>query len=227
MSNQNNETIDKLLSGYVEQVKLGSRTWITLAVISIYSISISTSTISDDPKLPIIDISFSMEWFSLIVTGLMVALISRWLEAQSRASHTRRDLAEPLLIMTEEESDAGVSPKELWDARVIPSTLTVWSAPAHFARSSNGFIRWLSIPYLFFLKLCSISIHFGLPGFAIILVLKHTGDVPQTALKHVAVIILSIMALLQLLVGLLVELNYTKKSIEHMITLYKAVKSKD
>jgi hypothetical protein len=209
--------IDKLLSGYNEHVKIASRAWIALALLSIYSIAISTLTHSQNPKLPFVNIDLPEKWFSLISLGLLAALINRWVEAQSRSIRTRNQLVEPLL-QRGTQTVPDFTSKDVWDARVYIGTTTVWSAPASIIRSKHTKISALGVPYLIFLKIVTISIHFGLPLLAIALTLKSWFFQVRTGqgLITVGIISFAAIATLQLTLGIIGEIRYAKGSMKRM-----------
>ena len=159
---QHNQNIDKLLSGYNEHIKIGSRTWTMLAVLSIYTISEATTCQNLNTKVPFLDISLDKDWFTITILGIMAALIIRWIEAQSRAMRTRMEIVAPLLKKIDCSHGQSVSAKDLWDARVFPGTTAVWSAPNLIIRQPKcKGTKALKNTYFLFLKTTSILVHLG------------------------------------------------------------------
>lgn len=227
MDNNNNEpqkadtevqeqVIDKLLSGYVEQIKLGSKTWISVAILSIFAISLSSIANDGNLKLPFLELSLTKEWSILIAIGLIAALVTRWVEAQCRALKTRSDIIQPILIELEKAQNKGKSATELWDARVFPGTATVWSAPASFVHSKYKIVRSLCLPYLIFLKIMSTIVHSGLPFAAVVLLVANWYTMDHNISKTIAMWLFAVVGWLQLLVGLVVDFRYSGKTIKRM-----------
>jgi len=210
------QVIDKLLCGYVEQIKVGSKTWISIAILSVYAMSMSSITKETNVSLPFFNVSLSKELSIVIVVGLIAALVTRWVEAQSRAIKTRRDLVEPILKELEKIPNKVISPKELWDARVFPGTATVWSAPASFVQSKHKIVKFLCVRYFILLKIISLSVHFGLPSVAVAFLIIDWFFGDHNKLMTIFVMFFAATAVLQLVVGFVVEFQYSRKALKRM-----------
>lgn len=155
-----------LLSGYQLQVRTAGRAWTTLAVLSVYSLSVALRAPEQAAhlELPLIDAELPRSWFLLISLGIMAALSVRWVEAHTRSVRVRL-LAQPLIDAKPE--DLGISQHDMWDAQVAIATSTVWSSPAGLLASRHLIVRRLAVPHLLLLKSVSLVVHYALPGAAL------------------------------------------------------------
>jgi hypothetical protein len=92
---------------------------------------------------------------------------------------------------------------------------SIWTAPASLVRAKSSKIRFLSIPYLVFLKIITLLVHFGLPALAIALTLIRWFDQISNGQKliTVAIIFIASVATLQLIVGIIAEIRYPIDSV--------------
>ena len=208
---------DDLLSKYAEShdslVKQATRTWTTLAVLSIYCLSVG---ISDDPDatLPLVKATLPKHHFATIAMGLLAALLTHWQEVLSRANHLRQGIVQRRIESLKESGTD--DPKEAWDALVTPSTQAVWGISSAFATSPCYILRWIAMPYFVFLKLISFVVHAGLP-FTALVVLLHIY--PKDLCFQPAGLLLGLFALtmiLQLLAATLTEIRYSSRTIKEM-----------
>jgi len=160
---------DDLLSKYAEShaslIKQATRTWTTLAVLSIYCLAVY---ISDHPHatLPLVDATLQGNCFAIIALGLLAALLTHWQEALNRANHLRQGRVQARIEAFKQSETADA--REAWDAMVYPSTQAVWAIASAFARSPNCILRWIAMPYFVFLKVMSFLVHVGLPCAALV-----------------------------------------------------------
>ncbi len=197
---------DALLSKYAEshdnRIRQATRTWTTLAVLSIYCISVANSQLGDrtstakskpddpaptadskpdDPAptaksksdgpaptakskpddltlmRPLANITLPKNLFAVIAMGLLAALLIHWQEVLSRANHLRQSLVQKRIDTLKKGA------KEEWDALVIPSTQAVWGIASSLKRSRYDILQSIALPYFWFLKVLSLSVHVGLP----------------------------------------------------------------
>jgi len=214
---------DDLLSKYAEShashVKQATRTWTTLAVVSVYCIAVG---ISDEPDatLPLVKATLPKDQFAIIAMGLLAALVTHWQEVLNRANNLRQGLVQSR-IETLKKSGT-VDADQAWDAMVTASTQAVWGITSAFARSPNRILRWIAMPYFIFLKLMSFAVHVGLPTAALVVLLCLY---PEGCRFHVAGLLLGVFTLtitFQLLAATVTELRYSTRTIKEMWKLIKA-----
>jgi len=224
MEELNALSLKEIAPHYNELVKMALRTWVTLAILSVYSIGaiLITSPCDNGIKLPFVEIQLERNWFSLIALGFITALLTHWVELINRATSLRKNIVQTRLNK-ESSEDGEPSPTDLWDALVVPGSAAIWSAPASLVRE-KPWIRKLSSPYLIILKLASAIVHYLLPGCALVIIsfalYSDIGKFPIWPLGSILVsiifIFVLIVAVLQLYQALTVEYHYFKLAHQHL-----------
>jgi len=212
----NMKELYKLAAIYNQQVKRAFNTWITMAIFCVYSIgAISlTDLCGNGIKLPFVDITISRHWYLLISLGFIAALLAHWVEILNRTVNTRFNIVQPKIEELEiEELKSWNKGKhsiiEMWDAQIIPGSATVWSAPFSLLFYKKKIIKILAFPYLFILKLASAIVHFGLPAVALIQIVIALFMEENSPFFYLLIIFFTLIAALQLLEAISVELRYT------------------
>ncbi len=217
-----------LLEGYNNHGRAVTKLWLSLAILSVYSIAYSLIKESSNAiPLPFVHIELSTSWFCVLSLGFHSAILLRWMEIYNRGIRLRTRIVEKLFIAFPEVKIDGNNfiKKEIWDYLVYPSTLTVWSGPESLIRSKFKLLNYLALPYLFFLKVLSITVHFGLPLTSIIALeynlLYLTDSLWVFNFMGIFFFVLGVITIAQ---GIAAEINYSIKSLNNMKKIISQVK---
>lgn len=207
-----------------EQIRLASRSWISLALVSIYVIGAVLGQ-KNELKLPFIDIEFPKDYFILVMTGFIAAFSTRWLEIENRQIILFKKVIEKFYLDSENFFINGTffNTKELIDSFTITNTSAVWSSPAQLLESKCTFIRYLALPLLFLLKMVSVLIHFGLPIVALGLILDSSSNL--LGWIKWSIIFLVFISFIQLLIGLINNLKYARGSVKSLSCQLKNIRA--
>ena len=206
------DLLSRYAESYASHVKQATRTWITLAVLSLYCLWIAMSD-KLEAKLPLVDATLSREWFAVIATGLLAALLTHWQEVLNRANHLRQGLVQARIQDLEESGidDA----KEVWDALATASTQAVWGIASALARSTSDLQRRIAFPYYVFLKVISFAVHVGLPGVTLLILVRYAKGLGFWG-AALLLVPLALTAAFQLLAAIGTELRYLPHALKEM-----------
>lgn len=224
---QSDSFLGLLLQWRVEQIKLSSKTWISLAIMSIYTIASLSEGQAGKLELPFIKVSLPKDYFILISSGFIAAFSVRWLEAENRSINLFQKIIKGFYCSFEFSTikNTNFRTQDLIDYLCIPNTTAVWSGPAALADSKNSRLRLLSLPYLIFLKALSTLIHFGLPVSATYFILFQVF--PIDSVIDAITLFFVFIATIVLLQGIANNFLYMKESVINMKNILNQIKPED
>ncbi len=203
--------LEQLLEGSNRHITTAYRAWVTLALVSIYALAARPTGAEEDVALPLMkEVKLPYAGFALITACLLLALIVRWIEAQSRYQKTREtvDGLHALFVTKRQEA------KDHWDSRVVLGSSTTWAMWERLASYSS---TWKAIARRsrWALKVLVAAVHFLLPLVALlVLALSDPLLESQTrwVLWHIAIWAVMLASGVVLALGLMVEYKYAVRA---------------
>jgi len=223
-SNEPDGLLCKYADSYAARSKQATRTWITLAILSIYCISVDISE-NPDAKLPFVDVTLPKREFAIIAMGLLAALLTHWQEIVNRLSHLRQGPVKKRIRLLKQSGT--VDAKEVWDALASVNTQSVWGIVSPLEDLSGRRSSLCLLLCYVAVKIISFTVHAGLPLWAFLSLIRiyriewkfHTPDWQYVLFC----ILLSCVAVL-LIIATKTEYRYDKRVVQQM---WQAIKSQE